>query len=135
MSAAKGNKNATEGKKSVIGRPTAYKPEYCEQIIQLGREGKSMAQMACHFGIARENLYGWAKRYPAFHTALARAREEMQAYLEAYGAANLGNREFNAHLWVKTMQSRFRADYTDKQSHDVSGSVSVLFSKDDKGLL
>lgn len=127
MGAPKGNNNGAGNSR--------YKPEYCGQVVEMGKAGKSMVQMACHFGVTKASLYDWAEKHSLFSIALARAREEMQAYLEQAGLDGLGSRDFNANLWIKTMQARFRDEYTERQKLDLSGKVSVLFSKDDKGLL
>ena len=47
--------------KRPVGRPTKYKPEYCEQIIQLGKEGKSIAQMASFFDVDKASIFRWAE--------------------------------------------------------------------------
>ena len=35
------------------GRPTDYRPEYCERVIELGRLGMSVVEMAADIGVAR----------------------------------------------------------------------------------
>lgn len=109
-----------------MARPTKYKPEYCEQVIELGKEGKSLAQMCAHFDIARSTIDQWAEDYPAFSEALSRARVHMQAKLEEMGFAGLANREFNAAVWKTTMAARFREDYTERKEVENKGQVVVI---------
>jgi hypothetical protein len=101
------------------GRPTSYKPEYCETVIELGKQGKSVAQMCAHFDISRQTINNWASDHPEFLEAFTRAKTHMQAVLEAMAFDGLKNREFNANLWKTTMQARFREDYTERK--EVSG--------------
>lgn len=104
-----------------MGRPTKYKPEYCEEIIALGKQGKSIAQMAAHFDVDKASIYDWAANHEEFSTALARARACSQTWWEDKAQENLGCRDFNAQLWLKSVASRFREDYTEKQITEVSG--------------
>ena len=97
------------------GRPTKYQPEYCETVIDLGKEGKSLAQMCAHFDVARSTIDQWAEDYSEFSEALSRAKVHMQAKLEEMGFSGLTSKEFNAPVWKKTMEARFRDDYTERK--------------------
>lgn len=106
------------------GRPTSYKPEYCEEVIELGKQGKSLAQMCAHFDIARSTIDQWAEDNAEFSEALSRARVHMQAKLEEMGFAGLGSKDFNAAVWKVTMAARFRDDYTERK--DVTHNVQPI---------
>lgn len=107
--------------KRPVGRPTKYKPEYCEKIVELGKEGKSIAQMASFFDVDKASIYRWAEEEEDFRTALARAKAHSQNWWEEAAQNNLATRDFNAQLWLKSVASRFREDYTEKQVTEVSG--------------
>lgn len=102
------------------GRPTDYLPEYCGTVVELGRAGKSLAQMCSHFDIARSTIDNWAALHPEFSEALSRARVHMQAKLEEVGFDGMTQQGFNAAVWKTTMQARFRDDYTERQ--EVTGA-------------
>lgn len=101
------------------GQPTKYKKEYCSEVVELGKQGKSVAQMCAHFDISRQTIDNWAAANPEFLDALTRARTHMQAVLEALAFDGLKNKEFNAALWKTTMQARFREEYTERK--EISG--------------
>ena len=107
--------------KRPVGRPTKYKPEYCEQIIQLGKEGKSIAQMASFFDVDKASIFDWAASHEDFSTALARARVHSQNWWEDKAQQNLASRDFNAQLWLKSVASRFRDDYTERTQTEITG--------------
>lgn len=109
-------------KKRPVGRPTKYKPEYCEQIIELGKAGKSIAQMASHFDVDKASIFRWSEESEDFRTALARARAHSQTWWENAAQQNMDNRNFNAQLWLKSVASRFRDDYTEKQVTEITGA-------------
>ena len=48
------------------GRPTKYKPEFCEQIIELGKQGKLPVQVAVAFGVSKSTLHNWLDQFPEF---------------------------------------------------------------------
>jgi len=110
------------------GRPSTYKPEYCEDVVALGKDGKSVAQMCAHFDISRQTIDNWAIANPEFLEALNRAKVHMQAKLEELGFSGLVNKDFNAAVWKTTMAARFRDDYTERK--EVSGGFNVTIAKD-----
>ena len=104
-----------------VGRPSSYDPAYCERVIEMGREGDGLAAYAAEFGIDRATLYDWAKAHPAFSTALARAKQLEQVWWERQGRLGLTSKTFNAVVWKTSMQARFREDYTERKSTEISG--------------
>ena len=108
--------------KRPVGRPSKYKPEYCEEVIALGKLGKSIAQMAAHFDVDKASIYDWAAAQEDFSTALARARVHSQTWWENAAQENIKDRNFNAQLWLKSVASRFRDDYTERQQTEVTGA-------------
>ena len=45
------------------GRPTDYRPELCEAVIELGKQGKSLVQMAAALDITKQTLLVWEKEH------------------------------------------------------------------------
>lgn len=80
------------------GRPTKYMPEYCEQVIQLGKDGASVAEMALTFGVAVAQLYKWELRYPEFHQAFTQARDYAVAFYWRTARMNLTEKNFQGDL-------------------------------------
>jgi len=58
-----------------MGRPTDYRPQFCEEVIELGKLGKSKAQMAAALDCSRDSIDQWCKDHQEFSGAIARARE------------------------------------------------------------
>lgn len=103
------------------GRPTDYRAKYCAQVIELGRDGKSKAQIAAALDVARNTLDNWAKANPEFLSAMTRAQDLAQAWFEDKGQDGLETPGFNASLWAKQVSCRFRDDYTDASRRELSG--------------
>jgi transposase len=104
----------TKGK---IGRPTLYKPEYCDRAVELGAKGYSQAMIIADIGAgSRETIDNWKKRHPDFLGAMTRARDLARAWWERIGLENAGNRDFNSNLYRVIMMARFGQDgYREKQ--------------------
>jgi transposase len=117
MAAPKGNKNAGRGK----GRPTKYKPEYCEKVIKWGKEGKSRTWIAAALDTSRETLDNWAKANPDFFDALSRAKAHEQRWWEDAGQAGMTSDKFNGGVWSKNMAARFPAEWRDNSKVEVAG--------------
>lgn len=107
------------------GRPTLYRPEYCETVIELGKQGDSLVQMAAHFDVTRQTLENWASDHPEFLAALNRAKTHCQNWWEKAGREGmfLGGSGFNAAVWKKSMEARFREDYTERQEVHQTGTM------------
>ena len=78
-----------------IGRPTNYKPEYCQRAIDLGNQGYSLAMIIADIGAgSRQTIENWKKAHPEFLDAITRAHELALAYWERLGLANTGEPRF-----------------------------------------
>ena len=108
--------------KRPVGRPTKYKPEYCEEVLKMAAEGMSMAEYAAAFGVDRPTLYDWKEQHVEFSTALTRAKALEQSWWEREARLNVKNREFNANLWYRCAAARFRDDYTERKETAVTGA-------------
>ena len=109
--------------KRPMGRPSLYKPEYCETVIELGKQGYSPAMIASEIDVDRSTLIYWAEKHQEFSTALARAKSEEQAYWERMGMENINERCFQSSVWAKSMQARFRHDYTERREVEQTTQV------------
>lgn len=118
MPAPKGNEFWKARKKH--GRNTKYEDRFCEVVEELGSLGKSPAQMAAHFAIGRTTLDRWVAEHEDFREAFARAMVLAQDWWERKGTDNLNDKSFQTRIWEKSMQARFRGDYTDRK--EVTGA-------------
>lgn len=99
--------------KRPIGRPTDYRPEYCQKVIELGKEGKSYTQIASALDISKQCLYEWIAKHKDFGDAMTRARQESQTWWENIGQVALFADKFQPTVYNKAMQCRFPEDYRD----------------------
>lgn len=91
-------------------RPSEYKPEYCETVIDCGRAGKSKIQMAVACGVAKiDTLDNWAAKNAEFLDALNMAMALSQDWWETQGQDGVfdeAGRKLNG-TYHKQMSARF----------------------------
>jgi hypothetical protein len=88
-----------------MGRPTNYREEYCDLVVELGSKGWSKAEIALEIAAADYSvLDDWGRRAPNFAKAMVRARNASLAWWEAEGRGKLGVRDFNGNLYRICMQ-------------------------------
>ena len=101
--------------KRPVGRPSLYKPEYCEAVIKLGKLGCSPAEIASELDVDRVTLIDWSRAHEDFSTALARAKLHEQAWWEKAGRTGMYLDRFNAQVWTKSVSARFKDDYSERR--------------------
>jgi DNA-binding XRE family transcriptional regulator len=105
------------------GRPSEYDESFCARVIELGKAGKSKAQMAADFDVSRQTIDNWAEAHEEFLEALNRAMAHCQAWWEDKGQAGMEAPGFNAAVWKKSVEARFRDDYTER--HEVEQRLRI----------
>ena len=111
------------------GRPSLYKPEYCDLVKSLGKEGKSVVQMANACGVTKQSMYEWEKEHEDFSYAFSLARQYSQEWWESTGQENLvemgDGKKINAGLYAKSMAARFPDDWRDNSVLKHEGGMSI----------
>jgi hypothetical protein len=117
-----------------MGRPSEFKPEFCDQVVEYGKEGKSLAWMAAELDVSRECLYEWARVHPEFSDALDRARAHSQKWWEDAGQRGMLGPGFNGSVWSRSMAARFPDDWREKQEIEHRGGIVIKASDLDEKL-
>lgn len=105
----------------VFGRPTVYKPEFCQQAIDLGAKGKSFTQIAAHFFVSKETLYRWIAEIPDFRDAMAQSRTLSQSHWEELGYKGMQDKSIDGSLYSRSMSARFPDDWSDRSKVELTG--------------
>lgn len=114
------------------GRPSKYDPAYCEKVVELGKEGKSLTQIAVALDVPKSTIISWSNQHLEFSTALTRAKECEQAWWEQKGMDGLTADKFNSAVWSKSMSARFRDDYTERR--ELAGVPDQPIQVEDKSV-
>jgi hypothetical protein len=108
-----------------MGRPSEYQPEFCERVIEWGKDGKSLAWMASELDVSRECLYEWMRVHGEFSDAMTRAREHAQRWWEDAGQTGMLTPGFGASVWSRSMAARFPQDWREQKGVELSGAVQI----------
>jgi hypothetical protein len=69
--------------KSKQGRPSSYRREFCQRVIDLMTQGRSLDGCASILGVHPDSLYEWQKRHPEFSDAVQVGRAAATAFWES----------------------------------------------------
>ena len=111
--------------KRPVGRPSMYDPAYCEQVIELGKIGKSTEAIGAILGVGTKTLYNWRDQFPEFLHALVLAKEfELQWWEDIAQTHMIENKEsdkINATIWSRSMAARFPKKYRESTKTEITG--------------
>ena len=119
------------------GRPTKYKSEYCELLIQHMAEGMSYEAFAGHpdVAVSKQTIYDWEKEHPDFLDAKKKGFQLCQYAWEQAGAIRaLKDKDFSWVGWYMNMKNRFRWRDKVETSRDPESSpdkLIITFDKDE----
>lgn len=109
----------------VFGRPTTYKPEYCEQLIEHMAKGYSFEAFGGVLGVSRDRVYEWAKKHPDFAEAKDVGLSRNLMYYEQQGNQGMWiDKEgpvLNNTLWVFNMKNRH--GWTDRKDIQIKAEA------------
>ncbi len=106
-----------------------FKPEMCEKLIELGKQGASQKMMFSELGISNAAAQRFKKEHPAFADALDMAIVHSQSYWEKMMLDNVGNRNFNSRIAEIALRGQFPSDYREERGNkvDLNAKVEVDF--------
>ena len=96
------------------GRPSSYKPLYCDRVLYLAAEGCGKAEIAVGLGVSVKTLNAWAATYDDFREAMSQAKELEYAWWLAVGRKCQFMRKWNSSAWALQMRNRFRKRFGDR---------------------
>ena len=106
------------------GRPSEYKPEYCERVIEMGKEGLLPVSMAARLGVTKVCLHEWARVHEAFSYAFDQARVNCEAFHVERGIQTAhGERPGNAPMTKFILSAAF--GYRETTGVEHSGAIET----------
>lgn len=115
-----------------MSRPSKYKEEYKDQVIELMKEGCSISEICLELDICRQTFYNWCDENKEFLDTKKKGEGFSEGWWMKQGRKNLQNKEFNYTGWYMNMKNRFGwADKT-QNDHTTNGKdiqPSIVFKK------
>lgn len=116
-----------------VGRPTKYKPEYCQAVIEVMREGVSLTAFAGSIGVARSSINEWIDKFPEFSEAVNVGKAACAAWynLRARDVVMNGGSGAQATLIVFGLKNMDADSWRDKQeiSGPEGGAIQVVINR------
>ena len=112
--------------KRPVGRPSKYNPKFCDEVIALGKIGKSVEAIGAILGVGTKTLYNWRDQHEDFLHALDMAKEfELQWWEDIAQTHMIENKEsdkINATIWSRSMAARFPKKYREQVKQEITGA-------------
>lgn len=114
-----------------LGRPTDYRPEFDERIIELAKKEWSMYEIAAEFEVSHVTMWRWTESVESFCKAYARAKTIQTAAIMRGMRRNVDNKNYNDR--IAQLRLRHEAGLIDAQKVNIKGiSKGTLNDKTQK---
>jgi len=109
------------------GRPTDYRPEYCDDIVDYLTEGRHIIEYAAKLSVAKSTIYKWAEQHQEFSDALKKAQAKSTAWwLNLHKAKASGiQREGSDLLIIHMLKNKDREEFGDKAEEKKEDSAAA----------
>lgn len=104
------------------GRPTSYKPEYCDAVVEHMAEGASLTSFAASVGVCRDTVSEWCSVYPEFSVSVKRGKAACAAWWEKTGRTQALDGKGNATLVIFGLKNMAAEDWRDKTQTELTGA-------------
>ena len=119
------------------GRPSNYRPEYCELALDMMSKGASITAVAAELKVPRAKLWEWSEVNPEFRSALEAGKGLAQAWWEKL-ASGVASGQASSHplhkkanpALIMFMMSRRFQDYYPKSQADIRQEMNVKQTKE-----
>ena len=107
------------------GRPTKYKEEYCEMLIEHMSEGYSFDSFGGIIEVDETTLYEWVKQHDKFSHSKNIGTQKSMVWWEKIGRKGMTNEIpfFNDRIWRLNMINRFRSKWSDGTKNENNDKV------------
>jgi hypothetical protein len=91
------------------GRPTLYRREMCDRLVEAMAGGLTAEAAAARIGISARSLFYWQQQHPEFLQAIQEGRQRSQLWWEERALAMANGESGNTQIVVLGLRNRSRA--------------------------
>src|SRR5690625_3246702 len=117
-------------KKRPVGRPSKYRPEYCDMLVEHMAEGASMTSFAAEIDVSRETISEWSRVHPEFSVAVKKGKAKCAAWWERLGRTGAMGGDVNPTLVIFGLKNMSPEDWREKQEIDHRSGDGSMSPKD-----
>lgn len=89
------------------GPPSSYSPDFIDIVPNVIKDGETLNALCVELHICKDTMRVWREENPAFDTAIKAALCNSELWWERLGKDRIGDKEFNATLYIVQMRNRF----------------------------
>jgi len=116
---------------STLGRPSKYKPEYDQMLIDHMASGLSFESFAGLIQVCEDTIYEWAKAHASFSEAKRQGFARNRLWWEQMGNAHIvhtdskfeSSPKLNSTVYIFNMKNRFPKQWRDRT--EVKSTVKI----------
>lgn len=113
-----------------VGRPSDYRPEYCEVARNLLKEGCCKVEIAYELDVNISTLNRWIEQFPEFRNAIEGDASFAEGWWMKEGKANLANGRYNTRMYELQMMNRFGWKKNAETKNEQNVSVELKDAKE-----
>lgn len=116
------------------GRPTKYRPEYCEQLVEFMAQGFPYECFAAEVDVCKSTLYQWERDYPEFSDAKKKGKPKTYKALLQKGLDSIHDPgTLNNTVWIFMMKNM--CGWTDKKEVETTNhTIQINIDEQDRDL-
>lgn len=104
------------------GRPSKYKPTYCDLVIEHMSEGASLTSFAAEIGVSRDTVSEWCAKHDEFSASVKIGKSKCAAWWEKIGRKNAQSGDGNATLVIFGLKNMAPDDWREKSEQHITFS-------------
>jgi transposase-like protein len=122
-------------KSAKMGRPSAYREEYCEKLVNHGKQGLSFEAFAGEVGVCKDTLYEWVRRHEKFSYSKRIAESHSRLFWEKLTVMIATGKIQGASAAITIFALKNRLGWRDRQPDEAkdSGFEPVIIELPTKG--
>ena len=111
-----------------VGRPTKYRPEYCEQVVAFMGKGYSLTAFAGEIGICGDTARQWQHDHPKFSAAVKRGQAARTMRLETTLLEGETGPKVTAHIFAlkNAAPDEWREKVTNEHTGPDGGPINLV---------
>lgn len=112
-----------------VGRPSKYKPVYCDEVINTMATGLSLTAFAGDIGVSRETVNNWQHEHPEFLDAVKTAKAKRTLALEKQMLAMENGPAVTARIFA--LKNADPEEWREKQhiEHGVTSELAAIIAE------
>lgn len=113
------------------GRPTKFRKEYCEMLLEHMKQGFSYESFGGRIGVSPDTCLDWEQAHPEFLLARKIGYAMCRLWWEEAGIDGMTSGSINASIWIFNMKNRFKwRDVEPEDLQTIAPTIRIALKKE-----